>query len=156
MARRGYVAHGIDLSAEAAAWARERAIEAGLSVVFMQGDVCAMPLDDRSFDLVIDGNCLHCIIGDDRTRCLSEVSRVLRSGGTFVVSTMCGEPRSTEARERFDRPTGVLLERGRPYRTLKPREEIEAEVRQAGLRIMDSRVSVNPWWDHLTLMAVGA
>ena len=35
-----------------------------------------------------------------------------------------------------------------------PSWAIEAEVMQAGFRLVDRRTSVNPWWDHLILVAV--
>jgi hypothetical protein len=78
---------------------------------------------------------------------------VLRPGGTFVISTMCGERKPEAMRARFDRAGGILFENGSPHRTLKSAEAIEAEVAQAGFRLADRTVSVNPWWDHLTLVA---
>jgi SAM-dependent methyltransferase len=153
-ARRGYQVGGVDLSGEAVAWTRERIAAANLAGTFLQGDVCAMPFFDAgAFDLVVDGNCLHCIFGDDRARALNETFRVLRPGGTFVVSTMCGEPKPEAVRERFDRARGILFENGSPHRTLKSAEAIEAEVGRAGFRVVDRTISVNPWWDHLTLVA---
>lgn len=84
---------------------------------------------DGRFDAVIDGNCLHCLIGADRARALVEVRRILRPSGVFVVSTMCGEPRSEEARARFHVRTRCLVQNGRPYRTLLPADEIVREMR---------------------------
>jgi hypothetical protein len=106
---------------------------------------------ERSFDVVIDGSCLHCLIGNDRARCLGEVRRILRFEGVFVVSTMCGLPKSDDARARFDPQTGHLLENGRAYRTLKPLADIASELMEAGFEVQDSRLSVNPWWDHVTM-----
>jgi SAM-dependent methyltransferase len=154
-ARRGYQVAGVDVSGKAVAWAREAIAEAGLAGAFLQGDVCAMPFFDAgAFDLAVDGNCLHCIFGDDRGRVLNETFRVLRPGGTFIVSTMCGEPKSEAVRRRFDRASGILFENGSPHRMLKSAEAIEAEVARAGFRLMDRTISINPWWDHLTLVAV--
>ncbi len=68
MARRGYEVHGIDISQAAIAWAEEAFTENGLAGSFRQGSVCAMPFfAGNSFDIVIDGSCLHCLIGGDRT-----------------------------------------------------------------------------------------
>ena len=153
MARKGYEAHGVDISETAIAWARERFAAAGLSAVLRPGSVCAMPFfEDGRFDIVIDGSCLHCLIGDDRARCLAEVRRILRPDGVFVVSSMCGLPRSADAQARFDPRTGCLIENGEPYRTLKPLAEIELELSDAGFAVKDRSVSVNPWWDHATLV----
>ena len=79
---------------------------------------------ERFFDVVIDGSCLHCLIGNDRARCLAEVRRILRFEGVFVVSSMCGLPKSDDAKARFDPQAGHLLENGRAYRTLKPLADI--------------------------------
>jgi hypothetical protein len=66
---------------------------------------------------------------------------------------MCGEPKPKAMRERFDRAHGILFENGSPHRTLKSAEAIEAEVARAGFRVVDRTISVNPWRDHLTLVA---
>ena len=55
-ARRGYRMDGIDVSATAIAWARERFAAASLAGSFQQGDACAMPCyEDARFDVVLDG-----------------------------------------------------------------------------------------------------
>jgi ubiquinone/menaquinone biosynthesis C-methylase UbiE len=152
MARKGYAIHGVDISETAILWAGELFAAAALSGSFRQGSVCAMPFfDDGFFDVVIDGSCLHCLIGSDRARCLGEVRRVLRSNGVFIVSSMCGLPKSVEAKARFDAHTGQLLENGEPYRTLKPLADLTRELTDAGFEVRDSRLSVNPWWDHVTM-----
>ena len=153
-ARHGYTVNGIELSEEALLWARETFDAAGLAGLFRQGDVCAMPFysDDR-FDAVIDGNCLHCLIGVDRSKCLAEVRRILRPNGLFLGSSMCGEPKSEDVRARFDQQIQCLVENGQPYRTLKPAEEIIKEVQKAGFHVSHCEVSENAWWDHLTIVA---
>jgi SAM-dependent methyltransferase len=40
---------------------------------------------DAAFDVVVDGNCLHCTAGEIRERCLKEVHRILRPDGTFII-----------------------------------------------------------------------
>jgi 2-polyprenyl-3-methyl-5-hydroxy-6-metoxy-1,4-benzoquinol methylase len=153
MARRGYEVHGIDISETAIAWARERFAESALSGSFRHGSVCDMPFfPEESFDVVIDGSCLHCLIGNERTRCLGEVRRILRPQGVFVVSSMCGVPKSDEAKARFDPQTGHLLENGWPYRTLKPLADIAGELQDCGFEVQDSWLRTNPWWDHATMI----
>lgn len=50
-----------------------------------QADICYLPFDDASFDVVYAGWMLHHI--RDLDRALNEVRRVLRPGGTFVSVT---------------------------------------------------------------------
>lgn len=153
MARRDYEVHGIDISEAAIAWANEQFAENALSGSFRQGNVCEMAfIPDKSFGVVMDGSCLHCLIGSDRTRCLQEVRRILRRDGVFVVSSMCGLPKSEEAKARFDPANGQLLQNGRPYRTLKPLTDIECELMNASFEVRNSSVSINPWWDHATIV----
>lgn len=153
LAGKGYEVHGIDISATAVAWARERFAAAGLHGTFHEGTVCRMPVfADAFFDIVFDGSCLHCLIGDDRDSSLAEIRRILRPDGVFVVSSMCGEPRSADARARFDPQAGCLMRDGHPHRTLKPLTALEADLAGAGFAVRDRRVAVNPWWDHATLV----
>lgn len=153
MARRGYDVHGIDISETAIAWAEGQFAGTSLSGSFLQGSVCEMPgFPESSFDIVIDGSCLHCLMGNDRTMGLREVRRILRSGGVFVVSSMCGAPKSGEAKASFDPRHGHLLRDGRPYRTLKPLADLAGELMEAGFEVQDIQIRINPWWDHATLV----
>jgi ubiquinone/menaquinone biosynthesis C-methylase UbiE len=152
MAQKDYEVHGVDISETAIVWAEQQFAAGALSGSFRQGSACEMPFfAEGFFDVVIDGSCLHCLIGNDRARCLQEVRRILRLNGVFVVSSMCGVPKSEEAKARFDPATGHLLQNGQPHRTLKSEAELARELMEAGFEVQDSRLSVNPWWDHVTM-----
>jgi SAM-dependent methyltransferase len=156
MARRGYVVTGIDISELAISWAREEFERRCLRGEFRVCDVTEglMPFSDRTFDAVIDGNCLHCVCdADARARSLDAVHRVLRPGGTLVVSSMCGEPRSLEGPDSFDRERCLLMRDGAPYRFLPRADALIAEITRAGFEPVTARVQTNPWWDHLWLVA---
>ncbi len=153
LAGKGYEVHGIDISPTAVDWARERFAEAGLAGTFRQGNVCEMSMfNDASFDAVMDGQCLHCLIGDDRAACLKEVRRILSPNGVFVVSSMCGPPKSDEAKASFDAASLSLKKDGEAYRTLKPLNELCSELTNAGFAVTDAKVAVNDWWDHATIV----
>ncbi len=53
MARRGYRVYGVDISEIAVEWARERFAGAGLRGEFHRGDVCAMPIFDDGFLILL-------------------------------------------------------------------------------------------------------
>ncbi len=151
--QRGYAVEGIDISHEAIDWARQLFAATTLTAAFHHGDVCAMPFDAGSFDIAIDGNCLHCLIGDRRRHGLAEVERVLRPRGVLLVSTMCGLPKSDDARAQYDAATRTLRRGGAACRTLLPAEDIAREIAAAGFQVISQEIAENSWWDHLTLLA---
>ena len=78
---------GIDMTPEMLQRARENAAKHGIdNVEFRQGDIESMPVDDGSVDVVIS----NCVINlaPDKKSVYSEMHRVLRAGGRFIVSDM--------------------------------------------------------------------
>ncbi|MCE9581585.1 MAG: class I SAM-dependent methyltransferase [Planctomycetes bacterium] len=86
---KGWRGEGVDISSTAIRMARREARGTGL--VFTPGDVTL--LGDRpasTFDLALDGRCHHCLTEPaDRARFFAGAARLLRSGGAFILSTMC-------------------------------------------------------------------
>lgn len=70
---------GIDPSAEAAHWCAEK----GLGAV-QKGDIRALPLSDRSADLVLATDVVEHVMEDDKA--LSEIRRILRPGGVALIT----------------------------------------------------------------------
>jgi len=136
LVERGFDVTGIDISPTAIAWATERAIP---GTRFMVGDLVAeIP---GEYDLVIDGHCLHCIIGDDRARMLANVRGALASGGTFFVATMCGEITQPKLRACFDPITRCQVVDGIAYRYIGDPDELLDELRTAGFEIVCSTIN---------------
>lgn len=79
---------GVDLDPEAISYARRR--YAGANIEFHRDDLLQLNLPDSSFDAVCSFETIEHL--DDRERYLREMRRVLRPGGTYLVST----PRATE------------------------------------------------------------
>ena len=78
---------GVDMTPEMIQRARANASKHHIkNVEFRQGDIEAMPVDDASVDVVLS----NCVINlaPDKRRVYSEIHRVLRPGGRFVVSDM--------------------------------------------------------------------
>jgi len=78
---------GIDMTPEMLQRARENAAKHGIdNVEFRQGDIESMPVDDGAVDVVIS-NCVINLVPDKKS-VYSEMHRVLRAGGRFIVSDM--------------------------------------------------------------------
>jgi SAM-dependent methyltransferase len=151
----GYEVTGIDISESAVAWAHELFRGRGLVAEFYCDDVSrGLPrFEDRRFKVVIDGNCLHCVLGQPRSEVLGTVRRLLGTEGVFVVSSMCGVPRSPEAIREFHPDSQCLWRDGRPYRYLPPAASLVDEIVGAGFQPLSWRVQENAWWDHLWMVA---
>jgi ubiquinone/menaquinone biosynthesis C-methylase UbiE len=95
MARSGRVhVTALDISHTFVEIAAQNARQAGVPVVFREGDASSMPFGAGSFDLVI---CQAAFKNFSRpSAVLDEMYRVLRDGGTAVIEDMC---KDTSARE---------------------------------------------------------
>ena len=128
LAERGYSVWGVHFSETAIRWAEKR------------------------FELIIDGSCLHCLIDNDRVLFFAEVKRLLKPGGRFVISSMCGTPGYSADISSYDPVRHHLVKDGQPWRTLKPLPALIDEIQKAQFNVLAIRVNNNAWWDHATLV----
>lgn len=124
---------GIDSDAAVAAQAREKFAEKGLS--FVQMDARAMEYPDGTFEVVALSNTLHHI--EDYGKVLSEMLRVLKSGGFFVINEMYRDGQNAaqqvhEAQHTLEAKLDCLL--GEYQRRTWKREEIIEIFRALPLR----------------------
>jgi cyclopropane fatty-acyl-phospholipid synthase-like methyltransferase len=132
--------HGVDISEDAIAWAREKAERSGRAICFHVGNMVDLrEFASASFDAVVAFACLHWIIGDDdRRECLASVSRVLKPGGRFYVHTSCRSAEVIEGYQGgdgFDPARNLIIRNGLPYFHLKPLAEVLEEIGAAGLDV---------------------
>ena len=135
----GYEVTGVDIAPTAISWAIENAAEANVSINFLQGDVLELTgIADDSFDVVLDGHCFHCIIGEDRARFLQSARHVLRVGGILAISTMCNQVPDTKFfRENFDPQSRCMMRGDVATRYIGDSNDILAEIMSAGFRLLD-------------------
>lgn len=89
LARLGHRLAGTDLSARAVRRAARECALAHVPAVLAVADMRALPLQDRSVHAVVcaDNALPHLVADDDAVAALTEMGRVLRPGGTALVTT---------------------------------------------------------------------
>ncbi|MCU0983578.1 MAG: methyltransferase domain-containing protein [Acetobacteraceae bacterium] len=87
IAREGFSAHGLDLSAEGLALCREMLAGWGVTASLRQGDMTALPYGDASMHALVDAFSAYCLDEAGFGRFLDEVARVLAPGGRFFTFT---------------------------------------------------------------------
>lgn len=83
LASLGFAVAALDGSETGIAFARTAAAKAGHSIDFQTGLMTALPYADQNFDYVLAWNLIYHGDREVVQRCLTEVRRVLRRGGTF-------------------------------------------------------------------------
>jgi ubiquinone/menaquinone biosynthesis C-methylase UbiE len=97
--RLGLRAVGVDLVPDQFPVGRRIAAHNGVAFDVAGADASALPFPDRCFDRITMVETFEHIFDEDRPRALAECLRVLRPGGTMVLST----PNHASAVERFKR-----------------------------------------------------
>jgi len=136
-AEKGYKAYGVDIAPTAIAWAEEKAKEDNRKANFQVGNVLDLKnYPDAFFDFVLDGHCFHCIIGEDRKLFLASAHRVLKPGGFFLVSTMCGEVRDEAKKKDFDPESRCFINNGIATRYIGLTADILDEIKNADFHVL--------------------
>lgn len=81
----GSVVHGLDLSGDQIRYARKQATAAPLPPRFSVGSMDELPFADASLDLVVTSMALHEAAPEARRKAVTEVARVLKPAGRFLL-----------------------------------------------------------------------
>lgn len=93
IASKGFEVSGIDISPTAVSWALEKAEKLGLQTSFISGSVSDNSIyEDEKFDLIIDGNCLHCLFDEDRIGFYNNLKRLTQENGFAFISSAVLNP----------------------------------------------------------------
>ncbi len=156
-AQKGYEVYGIDIAPTAIDWAKEKAKEQGLKADFRAGNVVDLKdYKDNFFNFLLDGHCLHCIIGEDRKKFLENSRRILNPGGFLLVNTMCGEITNQEMKKQFDPQSRCIVTKGMTSRYIGLAEDIVNEVKQAGFNVLHWEVEPRKDQDDCETLLVHA
>lgn len=98
-AREGFEVFGVDISAAAIRYARDRFAGEGLGGDFSVGDFSTLAHPDSFFDLVVDRAALS--YTDDIERPLSEIRRVLKPSGRFLFTPFSTRSPEVEGGPRY-------------------------------------------------------
>jgi SAM-dependent methyltransferase len=96
LAGRGYQVDAVDISAEAIAWARQRAEAAGTEIDFQCCSIFDATIPAGAYDLVYDSGCFHHLPPHRRQDYTELVARALRPGGRFGLT--CFRPEGGSGR----------------------------------------------------------
>lgn len=151
LADHGFAVTGVDLSPTAIGWAREkdrnrqstRGSARFIHANIVELDQAGSPDVGSSYQFILDGFLLHCLLGPDRHRYLRTAQRLLAPEGVFLVQTFCAENLDDPgwARWRIDRPTRQQLDsNGKPIKHLGNRKSILEDIEAAGLQPIEDEM----------------
>jgi len=145
VAREGFAAYGIDLAPEAAELGNKMLDSWGASADLRTGSMDDLPWPDESFHVVFDVFSANCLDSAAFSKCLEEVSRVLKPGGHFFTHTPSKrsddflhpgpasmiDPNTLDGIRRAD---AVFAGNHYPFRFSHPRE-LESQLQEVGLTV---------------------
>ncbi len=131
LAQHGYDVTGVDISSVAICWAKEKNVFHHTAIRYFHGDLSRadFPVLEQ-FDLIVDGNCFHCIFGDSRPAFLKNVYANLSDSGIFFVSSLCSQ----------DADNHIILRDGEPYRHVPTSDTLRDEVQHAGFDVLNLHI----------------
>ena len=136
----GYTVTGIDISPIAILWALKKNTQHSDVVNYICGDFSQEMF--FSFDMIVDGNYLHCIPGEFRQSFLENFSICLTERGVFFVSSLCSQNSNVQ----------IIHRNGLAYRYIPSVEGLKSELEQSGFIILALQVHPRSEYDHINLL----
>ncbi len=139
----GYLVNGVDISPTAIKWAKQKAINLNLGTEFNELNIVKEQFPKKTFDVIIDDHCLHCIIPGDRKGVFKKTHNSLSENGVFLMRTHCGNPPenlSIEISNTWAPKTRCQVYNGVAGRYFGSSEQIITEIKNVGLKIKHKRV----------------
>lgn len=97
---------GLDVDPEQVAFTRSKVVASGRNTLaIVEGDACALPMEDGTFDRVLAIECAFHF--SSRARFMAEAARVLRPGGRLVLTDLVASDALVRARAEGRAPTLV-------------------------------------------------
>lgn len=144
-AQRGFEVVGVEVSETAVAWAKEKSADFDIEYyarnLAQPNSIAALHLDP--FDLVVDGNCFHCIIKEGRPNFLKTAFDAPMPGGIFFISAMCSKTDEDE-----------FTESGLGLRHIASVRNILSDIEAVGFEILEHTVYENERFNHVTVHAL--
>lgn len=142
-AKNGYSVTGVDISEVAINWAKEKIKNSSLDINYFQSDFSSKDINiNDSFDLIIDGNCFHCIHRENRLIFLENVKKLLKEKGVFFISSLCS---------KTDEDITTFHE-NIPYRFIPSVHKIKEEIRSY-FNIIEYEVKKREEYNHINIFA---
>ncbi|WP_409302708.1 class I SAM-dependent methyltransferase [Peribacillus sp. SCS-155] len=85
-AEQGCTVDAVDISREAIEWAKDRALESGIEVCFIQENIFSLSIKESNYDIIYDSGCFHHIPPHRRMSYLELLRKALKPGGMFALT----------------------------------------------------------------------
>jgi 2-polyprenyl-3-methyl-5-hydroxy-6-metoxy-1,4-benzoquinol methylase len=109
LAQKGYVVDALDFSRSAIKIARNISHRSSLLINFYCGNILDTDLPTSRYDVIIDNNCFHCIIGKtNRYLYLKKIYNALKPRGLFFCTCMCNLPKDKKLLAKMNLKTRTL------------------------------------------------